>query len=214
VLRVGALGGLKDIHISDDLSENVISVARLCRQGYKVVFAKDDMYLVSKTGVVHGNDIVLRARRAGGVYVAKMDNVLRAMQRESEEENPPSELSSPTPSEAGESEAESSSSSDHDEPPPPPKKQKKNPRSKPGKVQSERKKQSTTASASRRPPSLAKTPIQKKKDWEREKYRLNPPGTTDSWNSKVNPTAPPLAEKKKKGEEEETSSLSSTESEN
>jgi hypothetical protein len=45
VLRVGALGGLKDIHISDDLSENVISVARLCRQGYKVVFAKDDMYL-------------------------------------------------------------------------------------------------------------------------------------------------------------------------
>ena len=115
VSKITAMGDLDGIHISKDLTDALISIPALTMKGYKCIFTKKDMYLISPDGSVRFDkkDIVLRARKTGGVYSSKMNDVLQAMMERSEEADPP-EIDDPVePSEPSEEE-ESKHSSEYE----------------------------------------------------------------------------------------------------
>ena len=83
-MKIGALGGLKDIHISNDLVDNIVSISKLCKHGYTAIFNKDNMFLVKKDCKINVNshDVALIAKRVGGIYVSSMENLLEAIKED------------------------------------------------------------------------------------------------------------------------------------
>ena len=93
VLKIGTLGGLKDIHISNDLVDNIVSISTLCKHGYTAIFNKDNMFLVKIDCKINvdAQDVALIAKRVGGIYVSSMENLLEAIEddiQSKEGENP------------------------------------------------------------------------------------------------------------------------------
>ena len=81
VFKIGALGGLKDIHISNDLVDNIVSISKLCKHDYTAIFNKDNMFLIKKDCKINvdGHDVALIAKRVGGIYVTSMESLLNTI---------------------------------------------------------------------------------------------------------------------------------------
>lgn len=87
VSKIAAFGGLDNIHINKDLSDNVISIASLCKKGYKAIFTKGGMYLFSRDTELQVKEghILLKAKRMGGVYGASVSDIMKAILEEDAE---------------------------------------------------------------------------------------------------------------------------------
>jgi hypothetical protein len=88
VQKIGKLGDLTNIHISADISDNVLSLSQVTELGYKILITNSKLYLLSpKTQFdVKKKHIMLTADRHGKLYKAHL-NELRELFSETGEED-------------------------------------------------------------------------------------------------------------------------------
>jgi hypothetical protein len=77
VQKIGRLGELTDIHISEDIYESVLSLSQVTDMGYKVIMTKSNMYLLSPSVDfnIKKKHVKLTANRDGKLYRAPMSDV-------------------------------------------------------------------------------------------------------------------------------------------
>jgi hypothetical protein len=77
VQRIGRLGDLTNIHISQDISDSVLSLSQVTEMGYKVLITKSNMYLLSPSIEfdIKKKHVKLTANRDGKLYKAHMADV-------------------------------------------------------------------------------------------------------------------------------------------
>jgi hypothetical protein len=95
VQKIGKLGDLTNIHISADISDNVLSLSQVTELGYKILITNSKLYLLSpKTQFdVKKKHIMLTANRYGKLYKAHMSE-LKELFSETKEEIKDTETSS------------------------------------------------------------------------------------------------------------------------
>jgi hypothetical protein len=105
VQKLGNMGKMKDVHISSDISDNVLSISQLTDLGYSVLTTDKNMYVIRPdiTFDLKRSSLMLTAKRNGGLYKAQLNKLSKLLITEKES------------NESSESEEEDSSNDDETE---------------------------------------------------------------------------------------------------
>jgi hypothetical protein len=88
VQRIGRLGDLTNIHISADISDNVLSLSQVTELGYKVLMTNSNLYLLSSEVEfnIKKKHVMLTANRHGKLYKAHLNELRELFNNVDEDE--------------------------------------------------------------------------------------------------------------------------------